>query len=54
VTGISVDFPKSADPERAIGYVVAAVAGLPELEEAEGIGDADAADEADLDGTDGA
>jgi len=52
VTGISIDFPKSSNPDRSIGYMIAAVPGAQDIEEAESVDAADRADEQDLDGVD--
>lgn len=49
VTGISVDFPQSSSPDKSIGYVIAAVPGAQDIEEAEAPDAADAADEKELD-----
>lgn len=52
VTGVSVDFPVSSAPEKAISYVIANVPGAIDVEEAEAPDAADKADEQELDGAD--
>jgi len=52
VTGISVDFPVSSTPDKAIGYVISNVPGATDVEEAEALDAADKADEQELDDAD--
>jgi hypothetical protein len=52
VTGISVDFPQSSTPDKAIGYVIANVPGTADVEEGEALDAADKADAQELDKSD--